>query len=368
MTASGIVLVYFARLGGRLWPHQKILLEADAETIARLKRYKFGGRHETGRNYSGSMFFVPDDTLLLEESSCLGIGSPNDLYGGVVPYPFVKTKAITHALVDRAADRPEGWSAAFTERVQHIVLAGYTVFSTHDARIAGKRMLRRGSIRVKKPLGASGLGQSLVSSMTELQAVLERIAGDELATYGLVLEENLLDVRTMSVGHIVIDGLEIGYHGTQRTVQDNEGRQVYGGSDLVCVRGGWNALDALPMVAEAQAAVRAARLYDEAVVEYPGFMASRRNYDVAHGIDADGRPRIGVLESSWRVGGASSAELMALAALAQEPALRIVRASHVQKFGKDHQVPAGATIHFQGEDPEAGPLLRYTVVQRTRER
>src|SRR5262245_16695489 len=314
------------------------------------------------------MFFVPDDTLLLEESSCLGIGSANDLYGGVVPYPFVKTKSITHALVDGAADRPQGWSASFTERVRHIVLAGYTVFSTHDARIAGKRMLRRGSIRVKKPLGASGLGQSLVSSMTELQAVLERIAGDELATYGLVLEENLQEVRTMSVGHIVIDGLEIGYHGTQRTVQDNEGRQVYGGSDLVCVRGGWNALDALPMAAEARAAVGAARLYDEAVVEYPGFMASRRNYDVAHGLDADGRPRIGVLESSWRVGGASSAELMALAALAQEPAPRIVRASHVQKFGKEHQVPAGATIHFQGEDPEAGPLLRYTVVQRTPER
>jgi Protein of unknown function (DUF3182) len=244
MAASGIVLVYFARLGGRLWPHQKILLQADAEAIARLKRYKFGGHHETGRNYSGSMFFVPDDTLLLEESSCLGIG-PNDLYGGVVPYPFVKTKAITHAPVDGAADRPQGWSASFTERVRHIVLAGYTVFSTHDARIAGKRMLRRGSIRVKKPPGASGLGQSLVSSTTELQAVLERIAGDELATYGLVLEENLLDVRTMSVGHIVIDGLEIGYHGTQRC---------------------WNALDALPMVAEARAAVRAARLYDEAVV------------------------------------------------------------------------------------------------------
>jgi hypothetical protein len=136
----------------------------------------------------------------------------------------------------------------------------------------------------------------------------------------------------------------------------------------VCVRGGWNALDALPMAAEARAAVAAARLYDEAVAEYPGFTASRRNYDVAQGLDGDGLPRLGVLESSWRVGGASSAELVALATFAQDPSLQIVRASHVQEFGKDREPPAGAIVHFQGDDPEAGPLLRYTVVQLINER
>ena len=154
----------------------------------------------------------------------------------------------------------------------------------------------------------------------------------------------------------------------QRMVKDNEGHSVYGGSDLVCLRGGWKALDALPMAAETRAAVTAARRYDEAMVEYPGFMASRRNYDVGLGLDAGGRPHLGVLESSWRIGGASSAELVALAAFAQDPSLPIVRASHVQVFGKNHQAPADAIIHFQGDDPEAGPLLRYTVVQRTHER
>ena len=48
--------------------------------------------------------------------------------------------------------------------------------------------------------------------------------------------------RTLSIGKIAIGGLRISYHGTQRTVRDNEGRPVYGGSDLVCVRGGWEAL------------------------------------------------------------------------------------------------------------------------------
>ena len=129
------------------------------------------------------------------------------------------------------------------------------------------------------------------------------------------------------------------------------------------MRGGWKTLDALPMTSEVRAAVVAARLYDGATEEFRGFMASRRNYDVAQGIAADGRPRSGVLEPSWRVGGASSVELAALGAFARDPALQIVRASHVEEYGKGHRAPADAIIDFQGEDPEAGPLLRYTILK-----
>jgi hypothetical protein len=146
-------------------------------------------------------------------------------------------------------------------------------------------------------------------------------------------------------------------------VSDNQGRPVYGGSDLVCVRGGREVLDALPMSPEIRAAVLAARRYDEATEEFHGFTASRRNYDVARGIGADGRPRSGVLEPSWRIGGASSAEFAALAAFALDPSLEIVRASHVEEYGNGRQAPADATVDFQGDDPEAGPLLRYTVVK-----
>jgi hypothetical protein len=116
------------------------------------------------------------------------------------------------------------------------------------------------------------------------------------------------------------------------------------------------------MSPEARAAVAAARRYDEAAEEFQGFTASRRNYDVAQGIGADGRPRSGVLEPSWRVGGASSAELAAFAAFAQDPSLEIVGASHVEEFGTGRRAPADAIVEFQGDDPEWGPLLRYTIV------
>ncbi len=172
---------------------------------------------------------------------------------------------------------------------------------------------------------------------------------------GLVLEENLRRVRTLSVGEVAVGSFRISYHGTQRTVADNEGRPVYGGSELVCVRGGWEVLDALPMSAEVRAAVAAARRYDQATEEFHGFTASRRNYDVAQGIGADGWPQSGVLEPSWRVGGASSA-------FARDPSLEIVRASHVEEYGESHRAPVDAMVEFQGDDPEAGPLLRYTIV------
>jgi hypothetical protein len=117
------------------------------------------------------------------------------------------------------------------------------------------------------------------------------------------------------------------------------------------------------MSPEVRAAVVSARQYDEATAELRDFTASRRNYDVGQGIGADGRPRSGVLEPSWRFGGASCAELGALAAFARDPSLQIVGASHFEEFGKGCRPPAGAIIDFQGDDPEVGPLLRYTIVK-----
>lgn len=360
--ATGVVVVYFSRFGKPLQTHHKVVLDLGAKAIAKLKGYEFGGHYDAACDYSGPLFFVPDDTLLLDEASRLGIRSSNDLYGGVVPHLFVKTKAITHGLVDRHAERPLGWCTAFAERVREIVLPGYTVFSNRDARVAAGRMLVRGPIRVKKPLSASGKDQAVVTTLNELDTVLEKVSADEMVAYGLALEENLRQVRTLSVGHVAVGNLRISYYGTQRTVADNEGRPVYGGSELVCVLGGWEFLDALPMSAEVRAAVVAARRYDEATEEFHDFTASRRNYDVAQGIGADGWPQSGVLEPSWRVGGASSAELAALAAFAREPSLKIARASHFEEYGHSRRAPADAIVEFQGDDPEAGPLLRYTIV------
>ena len=96
-----------------MYTHERVTLSVVAEAIAQIKRAKFAGLYDSAKRYPGNVFFVPDDTLVLDEASCLGVRLPTDLFGAVVPYPFVKTKAITHQLVDPSGDRPEGWSSAY---------------------------------------------------------------------------------------------------------------------------------------------------------------------------------------------------------------------------------------------------------------
>jgi hypothetical protein len=361
----GLVVVYFSQLGGRLKTHQEIMLATDAEAIAGLKGYEFGGMYEATRSYSGPLYFVPDDTLLEAEARSLGIRGPSDLFGGVVRYPFVKTKCISHPRVRPQAARPDGWSDIFAERVRDVVLPGYTAFSARDAQLAAKELLANGPVRLKLPLGSEGKGQVDITAIDQLDPALDELSKDDIATYGLVIEEDLREVITRSVGHIVVDGLTLSYHGTQRLTTDNQGQSVYGGSDLICVRGDWDALDRLALSEAERTAVSQARLYDAAMDEYPGFMASRKNYDVAQGIGHDSQRRSGVLEASWRVGGATGAEMAALTAL-RNPSVQVVEVAHVEDYGENKFVPDGAIVHFQGNDARVGPVLRYTALRSIR--
>ena len=352
----GIVLIYFSCLGGWLRPHQELMLAADAQTIAKLKRCDFGGIYQSERSYPGNLFFVPDDCLLADEAQSLGIRGSGDLYGGVVPHPFVKTKSITHPLVADDAARPAGWSRSFGEQVRDVVLRGYTAFSVRDARVAATRLLARGSLRVKPPLGSGGRGQTRIDTLHELDPWLDQLSPNDIATYGLVLEENLDRVTTRSVGHVTVDDLTMAYHGKQRRTTDNNGRSVYGGSDLICVRGSWAELGELAAAREVRDAVDKAKVYDDARRAYPGLFASRRNYDIGEGLDATGRWRSGVLEASWRVGGATGAEVLALTAFMQDPSLHIVEVSHVEKSPR--YVPLMAT------HADASPTMRHVPSSR----
>ena len=143
-------------------------------------------------------------------------------------------------------------------------------------------------------LRSRGSRADCISKSRELKTLLDRLSAGDIAATGLVLEENLERVTTLSVGHIMVDDIKFTYYGRQRLTTDN-GQSVYGGSDLVCVRGGWDDLERSQMSNEIRIAVKQARLYDEAMSEYPGFIASRRNYDVGQGIDYRGSFRSGVL-------------------------------------------------------------------------
>ena len=335
-----------------------------ARRLAALTGFEFAGEHDPNETWTGRRYFIPGDTLTSDVAAHLGICGPDDLFGGVVPTDFVATKAITHPLVASGASAPKGWSTEFPRLVAQSVLVGYSAFAKEDALRAGRLLLDRGPVRLKLASGIAGIGQWVVSDEAALVGVLATIADHEIATSGIVIEEHLADVTTHSVGHVRIAELVATYCGTQHMTVNNEGAEVYGGSELRVVRGGFNSLLALDLPVEVRLAIAQARVYDDAADRcFPGFFASRRNYDVAQGTDATGRRRSGVLEQSWRVGGASGAEIGALEAFRDDASLQTVRAASHELYGDAVVPPAGAVIYFRGVDPRVGALTKFTVVE-----
>jgi hypothetical protein len=107
-------------------------------------------------------------------------------------------------------------------------------------------------------------------------------------------------------------------------------------------------------------------IYDDATACYPALVASRRNYDVSAGADARGRRHLGVLEQSWRIGGATPAEIAALRVFRDDPAVQRVIVETVERYGAEVSIPRGAAVHYHGVDDVAGPVVRYTRVEEAR--
>lgn len=344
--------------------HERVVHEQLAQRLAALQGFAFLGEYDRSASYPRQLYFVPSATVVgVELARELGLESERDLFGGVVPHPFVETKAITHPLVRPDADSPIGWSRDFARRVTGSVLPGYSAFSLSDAREAGRRLLNEGALRIKPVRATGGRGQERVSSIQALDHALENMDEAELAQYGLVLEANLEHVTTFSVGQTRAAGRTLSYYGTQRLTQDNAGETVYGGSDLLVVEGDFDALLSLELPERTRLAVSQAQVYDDAASAcFRNFYASRRNYDIAQGIDGRGRACSGVLEQSWRIGGASSAEIAALEAFAKGSRSPVIRASSVEVYGES-TVPEGATVLFRGEDAEVGYITKYAMVE-----
>jgi hypothetical protein len=308
---------------------------------------------------------VPSDTITsLAEARRLGIGDASQLFGGVVPHAYIATKVISHPLWQPDAAAPPDWRAAFGDRVGDVVLPGWTAFSLADALRAGEALLTDGAVRVKSPSGVGGAGQHVVRDAAALRACLDGIGAAPIAEEGIVLERNLAQVVTHSVGQVQVGAHVASYVGTQRLVCNHHGHEVYGGSDLRVVRGGFDVLAAQPFEAAQRAAIAQALVFHRAALDcFEGMLATRSNYDVAEGVDDAGTRRMGVLEQSWRIGGASGAELLALQAFANDPALDHVRASTHEIYGGATTLPAGAFVSFDGmDDARTGRLLKYAVV------
>ena len=197
----------------------------------------------------------------------------------------------------------------------------------------GGRFLERGPVRLKPPGAAGGRQQRAVRSLAEVDETLASVSEAELAEDGLVLEPELRHVLTLSVGRVSVDHRLVSYVGTQRETHHNDGRAVYGGSDLTVVPGDWDALERLDVGPGTRQAVRHAVTYDAAA------LARRRR-----------QPR----------------EVAALQELDRDHGIGTVRVATVDRHGEHVEVPPDALIHYRVTDPVAGPLVRYTRIEERR--
>ena len=348
------------RAEGGATGHDRVSRRNVARRLAAVIGCEFGGEYAPGTPYAPPLYFVPHDALHAADARRLGIAGTPHIFGGVVPHAFVATKAITHPLVNRGAVAPAGWSHAFARAAGDAVLRGVTTFSVADARRAALALLREGPVRIKCVSGIGGSGQHVARDEAEVAQALRVIPSHEFAGAGVAIEEHLADAVTFSVGCVECAHATIAYCGTQRETRNHHGHEVYGGSTLDVVRGDFAALQGRQRDDDRRAAVHLACTYDAAAfAAYPDAYASRRNYDVLFGRDAAGRRRAGVLEQSWRIGGASGAEVMALEAFAREPARTAVRCATVEVYDDGCPVPAGAFVYYRGVDARAGALTKY---------
>lgn len=358
------VVVFLSRPGAREDGHECQTQRALARQLAILHGYEFGGDFDPDRHRAPGAYFVPGDTLDMTTAQRLGIVGESDLFGGIVPHAFVATKTITHPLISHDAVAPAGWSSAFAERVRQVVLPGYSAFSLADARNAGMQLLARGDVRLKLAVGVGGLGQAVAQDEAGLEAALQEFDAQGALGKGIVLEPNLAELATFSAGRARVGELVVTYYGEQKLTTNNAGSEVYGGSDLVVVRGDFDALLQRELPQRLKTAMEQASLYHRSALHcFPGLVASRCNYDIVQGSDERGNWRSGVLEQSWRIGGASAAELAAIRAFLQDPGLSVVRASTTEVYGEAVAVPDDAWVYYSDTDARAGRLTKYARIE-----
>lgn len=345
--------------------HRHVAYRCLAERIAQLMQMEFVGDRELAGSQPGrSVYVVPHDSIERDTADRWRVHQRHHLFGGVVPHAFVASKAIVHPRISADAAAPAGWSDAFAEQVRPVVLEGFTAFDRESLAVAARRLLQTGPVRLKEALGSGGRSQYVVADHAALREQLDRLDADTLRR-GVLVEPQLQSCSTLSVGQVHLAGVRMSYCGIQHNLTLPCGTSAYAGSELFCVRGGMDVLQEARLPHRARLAITQAwHFHRSAQRHFPGLLISRANYDVIVGTTLDGAPRSGVLEQSWRIGGASGAEIEAVRLLAEDPRRTRAAVRTVECYDSSPPPPGAWVTYRRGStaaDPTE-PQLKYVQV------
>lgn len=269
-------------------------------------------------------YLVFPKTIGPETAGLYGIGKPEDFYGAFVEHPFLVGKTAFHEPV--SSDTPFYYSEEFAGSVSDFVLPGYSVFTQSDGVKAYGLMLGKGfkDVRLKLSDKSDGEGQSVIADKKHLKKLLGTVPAYDLQKKGIVLEPNLRDHRTISVGFAQFGNDVFSFIANQKN-DVYEGRDRYIGADAIIVRGQMdNLLKMLQLDDPHRDAVEKALGFYNAY-SYFDPVASRLSFDVLEGLDAKGNRLSGVTDITGRLGGTCPALILAALEMQRDPTIHAVR-------------------------------------------
>ena len=79
-TSGGLVVLQLPKRDSPCDQHERATHADIASRLATLKGFQFAGEFDTAVSYPGPLYFVPNETLLKDEASSLGIHDEEDLF------------------------------------------------------------------------------------------------------------------------------------------------------------------------------------------------------------------------------------------------------------------------------------------------
>ncbi len=273
----------------------------------------------------GNVYYVPPVTQERKSLIADVIKSEEDFYGLIVDDFNHVGKSILHKSVSSKV--PGFYSFEFAKSVEDLVVPGVTVFSKENTEYGYTTVKGVGDfdIRLKLSDRSDGHGQFLLKNIEEVRNVFESLEDKYVNDKGLVLEANVKEAKTISIGFTVLGSDTFSFLAIQKNdIAPEDGRDRYMGANVRVVRGGMNNLK---KIAENPDEQKAIEVVGQFYKKYKSFnpIASRLSFDFLYGLDNKGNTLSGVTDITGRLGGTCPALVLAATEFKQNPYLSTVK-------------------------------------------
>lgn len=288
-------------------------------------------------------YSVPARTLLKSQARTAGIENRDQFYGAVIEDHGHVSKAVLHPTLNGKTEAPHFHSDLFVERVKDCVLPGFTVFSKEDAANAYENLVDQGyRVRAKKTRESDGMGQLDIRYRSNLLAFLKgSISDEEINQEGLVLEAQVHDPQTISIGYAIYGKDVFTFLAEQKNDKGEDGRDRYAGARVKVIKDtnlSFSTPNHLILNDNERRALEMAHKFHNAF-SYFNPLLSRISFDCVLGADHKGSPLAGITDITARLGGTCPALILAAQEFKKNPDVFCVNADVTLNYQQGEREP-----------------------------